>query len=183
MRRQHTQAYIHTYTYICMGMCVCACAHAARKHTGITGAECCMTDSTDSSRVCTACAFTHLPTHPALSPTNNTNKWTSKVAYGIAQTLRFGFDLLAGFKTRRATEAMYLNRVVFLETVAGIPGMCAGMIRHMHSLRRMKRDHGWIHTLLEGGDGGVGGCLRGLGVRGVGRCQSNDGCSSGGGCC
>ena len=23
------------------------------------------------------------------------------------------------------------------------------MIRHLHSLRRMKRDHGWIHTLLE----------------------------------
>ncbi len=23
------------------------------------------------------------------------------------------------------------------------------MIRHLHSLRRMQRDHGWIHTLLE----------------------------------
>ena len=23
------------------------------------------------------------------------------------------------------------------------------MIRHLHSLRRMERDHGWIHTLLE----------------------------------
>ena len=33
--------------------------------------------------------------------------------------------------------------------VANIPGMVAGMVRHMHSLRRMKRDHGWIHTLLE----------------------------------
>lgn len=44
---------------------------------------------------------------------------------------------------------MYLNRVVFLETVAGIPGMVAGMLRHLNSLRRMKRDHGWIHTLLE----------------------------------
>jgi threonyl-tRNA synthetase len=27
--------------------------------------------------------------------------------------------------------------------------MVAGMIRHLHSLRRMQRDHGWIHTLLE----------------------------------
>lgn len=76
-------------------------------------------------------------------------QWTSKVAYGIAQTLRFSFDLLAGFKTHKATEAMYLNRVVFLETVAGIPGMVGGMLRHLNSLRRMKRDHGWIHTLLE----------------------------------
>lgn len=27
--------------------------------------------------------------------------------------------------------------------------MVAAMTRHLHSLRRLKRDHGWIHTLLE----------------------------------
>jgi Alternative oxidase len=27
--------------------------------------------------------------------------------------------------------------------------MVGAMIRHLHSLRLMKRDHGWIHTLLE----------------------------------
>lgn len=27
--------------------------------------------------------------------------------------------------------------------------MVGGMLRHLHSLRTMKRDHGWIHTLLE----------------------------------
>jgi ubiquinol oxidase len=27
--------------------------------------------------------------------------------------------------------------------------MVAGMLRHLHSMRRMKRDHGWIETLLE----------------------------------
>lgn len=32
---------------------------------------------------------------------------------------------------------------------AGVPGFVAGMLRHMRSLRSMKRDHGWIHTLLE----------------------------------
>ena len=32
---------------------------------------------------------------------------------------------------------------------AGVPGMVAGMLRHLHSLRRMERDHGWIHTMLE----------------------------------
>ena len=31
----------------------------------------------------------------------------------------------------------------------GVPGFSAAMIRHLHSLRRMQRDHGWIHTLLE----------------------------------
>ena len=30
----------------------------------------------------------------------------------------------------------------------GVPGFSAAMIRHLHSLRRMQRDHGWIHTLL-----------------------------------
>jgi hypothetical protein len=43
----------------------------------------------------------------------------------------------------------WLLRIVFLETVAGVPGMVAGMLRHMRSLRRMERDRGWIHTLLE----------------------------------
>lgn len=27
--------------------------------------------------------------------------------------------------------------------------MVAGMLRHLSSLRTLKRDHGWIHTLLE----------------------------------
>ena len=47
------------------------------------------------------------------------------------------------------TQTHTMIQVVFLETVAGVPGMAAGMIRHLHSLRRMERDHGWIHTLLE----------------------------------
>jgi hypothetical protein len=34
-------------------------------------------------------------------------------------------------------------------TNLGVPGFAAAMIRHLHSLRRMERDHGWIHTLLE----------------------------------
>jgi Alternative oxidase len=40
-------------------------------------------------------------------------------------------------------------RFIFLETVAAIPGMVGGAVRHLHSLRLMKRDNGWIHTLLE----------------------------------
>ncbi|KAG0158264.1 hypothetical protein PDIDSM_5777 [Penicillium digitatum] len=37
----------------------------------------------------------------------------------------------------------------FLESVAGVPGMVGGMLRHLRSLRKMKRDNGWIETLLE----------------------------------
>ena len=39
--------------------------------------------------------------------------------------------------------------MIFLESIAGVPGMVAGMLRHLGSLRRMKRDNGWIETLLE----------------------------------
>ena len=44
---------------------------------------------------------------------------------------------------------MWLRRVMFLETVAGVPGMVGAMHRHLSSLRKMERDYGWIHTLLE----------------------------------
>lgn len=43
----------------------------------------------------------------------------------------------------------YNHHALVLETVAAVPGMVAGMFRHLRSLRRMKRDHGWIHPLLE----------------------------------
>lgn len=35
-----------------------------------------------------------------------------------------------------------------LETVAAVPGMVAGMLRHLTSLRKMTHDGGWIHHLL-----------------------------------
>ncbi|CAH0479446.1 unnamed protein product [Peronospora belbahrii] len=47
------------------------------------------------------------------------------------------------------TEKDWLNRCLFLESVAGVPGMVGGMLRHLRSLRLLKRDYGWIHTLLE----------------------------------
>ena len=43
----------------------------------------------------------------------------------------------------------YGHRAVVLETVAGVPGMVAGMWSHLRSLRKMKPDdRGWIRTLL-----------------------------------
>lgn len=47
------------------------------------------------------------------------------------------------------SERTWVNRVLFLETVAGVPGFIAAMHRHLRALRLMKKDHGWIHTLLE----------------------------------
>jgi ubiquinol oxidase len=43
----------------------------------------------------------------------------------------------------------YNHHAVVLETVAAVPGMVAGMFRHLRSLRRMQRDYGWIQPLLE----------------------------------
>jgi ubiquinol oxidase len=59
------------------------------------------------------------------------------------------FDKLSGYNPHKLTKEIVLNRAIFLETVAGCPGMAGGMMRHLSSLRNMRRDHGWIHTLLE----------------------------------
>jgi len=43
----------------------------------------------------------------------------------------------------------YSHHAVVLETVAAVPGMVAGMLRHFRSLRTMRRDYGRIPQLLE----------------------------------
>ena len=43
----------------------------------------------------------------------------------------------------------YGHRAVVLETVAAVPGMVAGMLIHLKSLRKMQDDKGWIKTLLD----------------------------------
>jgi len=42
----------------------------------------------------------------------------------------------------------YGHRAIVLETVAAVPGMVGGALQHLRSLRRMKDDQGWVHTLL-----------------------------------
>lgn len=75
---------------------------------------------------------------------------TDRLAYMSVIALRSAFDVCSGYALGRIDERGWLNRIVFLETVAGVPGMVGAMIRHLNSLRRMERDFGWIHTLLEG---------------------------------
>jgi len=71
------------------------------------------------------------------------------VAYGGIRLVRFGFDLFSGYMFGPITETKLLRRIIFLETVAGIPGMVAASLRHLRSLRTLKRDQGWVPTLLE----------------------------------
>src|SRR6056300_1881782 len=68
--------------------------------------------------------------------------FSDRVAYFLTMTFRWFADT---FFAKR-----YGHRAVVLETVAGVPGMVAGMWNHLRSLRKMKPDdRGWIKTLLE----------------------------------
>ena len=65
------------------------------------------------------------------------------------KSIRSVFDLASGYSEKGMPQSKWMLRVIFLETIAGVPGMVGGMTRHMKSLRSMERDHGWIHHLLE----------------------------------
>ena len=66
---------------------------------------------------------------------------SDRVAFGFTKFLRFLAD--AFFKKK------YGHRAVVLETVAAVPGMVAGMLLHLKSLRKMEDDKGWIKILLD----------------------------------
>ena len=67
---------------------------------------------------------------------NNRRQITTsdRFAYGMTKFFRFIADT---FFAKR-----YGHRAVVLETVAGVPGMVAGMLLHMKSLRKMKTGYG-----------------------------------------
>jgi ubiquinol oxidase len=66
---------------------------------------------------------------------------SDKIAYGFVKLLRFFADL---FFAKR-----YGHRAIVLETVAAVPGMVGGLWQHLHAIRKMKDDEGWIRTLLD----------------------------------
>lgn len=76
-----------------------------------------------------------------LSKHHTPSGFSDRFAFRLTKLLRFFADL---FFAKR-----YGHRAVVLETVAAVPGMVGGMIRHMRSLRRMEDDRNAIHTLLE----------------------------------
>lgn len=67
----------------------------------------------------------------------------------LLKVCRFSFDFLTKYKPGKVTEYQYIRRCIFLETVAGVPGIVGGMLRHLKSLRSLQEDGGWIHHLLE----------------------------------
>jgi demethoxyubiquinone hydroxylase (CLK1/Coq7/Cat5 family) len=72
-----------------------------------------------------------------------------QLAFFIMKCLRVSYDSLSGYKPGKMNESLYLRRCIFLETIAGVPGFIGGMMRHLHSLRSLRKDGGWIHHLLE----------------------------------
>ncbi|KAF8205981.1 alternative oxidase-domain-containing protein [Mycena galopus ATCC 62051] len=97
---------------------------------------------------------------------------SDKLAYGFVRLARFGFDVVSRYKHKETPPGStmtleelrkqgyllddqgWLNRILFLETIAGVPGMVAATLRHLTSIRLMacifdRRDSGWIHTCLE----------------------------------
>lgn len=99
---------------------------------------------------------------PDHRPPQTVGEW---VAWKFMRFCRWGMDFTTGMQKEQKvdkanpttavsaikplTEAQWMIRFIFLESIAGVPGMVAGMLRHLRSIRRLKRDNGWIETLLE----------------------------------
>jgi hypothetical protein len=89
--------------------------------------------------------------------------FSDRVAISLVRLLRWGTDFATGYhhdveepkkasdgsavveksKPYRMSERKWLIRFLFLESVAGVPGMVAGMVRHLNSIRQLRRDNGW----------------------------------------
>ncbi|KAF3919558.1 hypothetical protein ABW20_dc0102494 [Dactylellina cionopaga] len=95
------------------------------------------------------------------------SSFSDKIAINAVRFLRGMFDFATGYKhdpkvasgEKKAsdagqfamTEKKWMIRFIFLESIAGVPGFVAGTLRHLKSIRTLKRDNGWIETLLEEG--------------------------------
>ncbi|GAA5886729.1 hypothetical protein JCM6882_005870 [Rhodosporidiobolus microsporus] len=102
--------------------------------------------------------------------------FSDKLTYGMVRFARWGFDFVSGYKHASPEAAMeaakkngkgnltvpelvkegylmsekaWMARILYLESIAGVPGFTAAILRHLRSLRLMKRDGGWVNTLLQ----------------------------------
>ncbi|KAJ3717038.1 alternative oxidase [Lentinula raphanica] len=93
--------------------------------------------------------------------------FSDKLAANLVKLCRWGYDLVSRYKHKTIPpdsnmtleqlrkegyvldDKQWLQRILFLESIAGVPGMVAATLRHLQSLRLMRRDNGWIHTCLE----------------------------------
>lgn len=109
-------------------------------------------DKLDLSHLITQSKWTKQELQSVVKTHRSPADFIDRAAFYSVRALRFNFDLFSMYKAKSIIGALreqdWIRRIIFLETVAGVPGMVAGMVRHLHSLRLMRRDHGWIHSLL-----------------------------------
>eukprot|EP00580_Thalassiosira_gravida_P003555 CAMPEP_0201622968 /NCGR_PEP_ID=MMETSP0492-20130828/47676_1 /ASSEMBLY_ACC=CAM_ASM_000837 /TAXON_ID=420259 /ORGANISM="Thalassiosira gravida, Strain GMp14c1" /LENGTH=394 /DNA_ID=CAMNT_0048092569 /DNA_START=194 /DNA_END=1378 /DNA_ORIENTATION=+ len=75
--------------------------------------------------------------------------FSDKTALFAVKCVRLAFDTATLWNIGSVTKEKILNRAIFLETIAAIPGMVAAIIRHFRSLRNMARDGGMLNMFLE----------------------------------
>lgn len=74
---------------------------------------------------------------------------SDQMAFAAVKVVRFAFDTVSLWKFGEITQAKVFRRVIFLETVAAIPGFVAAMVRHFKSLRNFSRDGGMLQMFLD----------------------------------
>ncbi|KAL0960656.1 hypothetical protein HGRIS_005684 [Hohenbuehelia grisea] len=92
--------------------------------------------------------------------------FSDKIAYALVKLARAGFDIVSRYKHKTIPpcsnmtleqlrkegylldDKAWLNRILFLESIAGVPGMVAATLRHLQSLRLMRRDNGWVSAAV-----------------------------------
>jgi ubiquinol oxidase len=72
-----------------------------------------------------------------------------QIPAGLRDHIAFSFTKFLRLFADTFFSGRYGHRAVVLETVAAVPGMVAGALLHLKSLRSMQPDNGWIKTLLE----------------------------------
>jgi ubiquinol oxidase len=79
--------------------------------------------------------------NPPVSSHHVPRDFSDRAAFAFVRFLRLFAD--------RLFAGRYGHRAVVLETVAALPGMVGGTLRHLRSLRRMEDDDGMIRILLD----------------------------------
>jgi len=79
---------------------------------------------------------------------------SDRLAYITVLWIRFVNDLMSGWMFGRVwgwfpfTETLWLLRICLYESIGNVPGTMFAIVRHIDSIRFLRRDYGWIESLL-----------------------------------
>lgn len=85
----------------------------------------------------------------SFQPKHKPKTAADKFLYYTIRLAYHGFNTISFYNQQDPSGRAVKFRLIFLESVAGVPGMVGAAARHFKSLRNLERDYGWIHTLLE----------------------------------